>query len=697
MTKKEELPSGRFAFQMTVAALLLTGLVFTLWGWHAYRSYQMARKIISQEFRLRELAGEIVHLDEVLTMSARMAVTARDPAWEERYRIYEKKLEATLQEAISLAPEVEDSQAAVQTAGANIKLVDLENRAFDALRAGNYDRAHEILFSQEYEAQKQIYADGVDRLADRLKSRVHSIVALERDRTAFSLSFMLGILPVLCFTWGAVLWILRRWQKEIEKNSRLVALHVKELEEAKSALERDIAERKKVEQQLLHDAFHDTATGLPNRALFEDRLSRAIGRTKRRPDYLFAVLFIDVDRFKVINDSLGHGMGDQMLIAIAQRLQSSLRPTDTLARFAGDKFTVLLEEIGEIGDSTRVADRIQKELTVPFRVGGREVFVTASIGIAESASGYQSPADLLRDAETAMYRAKTLGRARYQVFDPQMHAKAVTLLQMETDLRRAVEHSGFQLFYQPIVSLGDGRLAGFEALIRWLHPEKGLLAPADFLPLAEEMGLVVQIDRWVLRESCRQLKEWHGRYPETRSVVMSVNISGKNFLHPGLSDFVQQVLAETGLDPRSLKLEIPESNIMAHAEFAADILFQLQARHVGLSIDDFGTGHSSLSALHRFPIETLKIDRSFVSAMDQGENEEIIRAIVTLAHNLQMDVIAEGIETESQMNLLKELGCEFGQGYFFSRPIDPKSVEKFFTPGLKQFQEAAKEKENPEP
>ncbi len=448
----------------------------------------------------------------------------------------------------------------------------------------------------------------------------------------------------------------------------------------------DISDRKQVEEQLLHDAFHDLVTGLPNRALFIDRLGRSIGRAKRRSDYLFAVLFIDVDRFKVINDSLGHAVGDQLLKTITERLLSSLRPSDTLARFGGDKFTVLLEDIGDVNDATRVADRIQKELTVPFNLGKQEVFITVSIGISQSATGYDQPEDFLRDAETAMYRAKTLGRARYQVFDTEMHARAVSLLQMETDLRRAIERNEFEVYYQPIISLKTGLLSGFESLVRWRHPQRGILLPYDFLPILQEMGLIIQLDHHVLMESCRQMKEWQKKFPACSSVNMNVNLSAKHFAHPGFSDFVDQVLQETGLNPKTLKLEIPESGIMEHAEFVEVALVQLKAKKVSLSIDDFGTGNSSLSAIHRFPIETLKIDRSFVSMMDQKqENLEIVRAIIVLAHNLSMDVVAEGIETEPQLVLLRDLGCEYGQGFLFSKPVPSKTAEGFLSPSPKQF------------
>lgn len=421
--------------------------------------------------------------------------------------------------------------------------------------------------------------------------------------------------------------------------------------------------------------------GLPNRELFMDRLNHAIERSKRRRDYLFAVLFLDIDRFEMINNSLGHTVGDHLISILAQRLKKSLRPTDTLAHFAGDKFTILLEDIRDVSDATRVADRIQRELRLPFRLGENEVFATVSIGIAPSTAGYQSPAEFLRDAETAMYRAKAQGRACYQLFDSQMHARAVSLLQMETELRRAVEHEDFTVHYQPIVSLERNHLVGFEALIRWLHQERGLLAPVDFLHLLEEMGLITLMDQWVLRQACRQMRQWQERLPAGSLLTMNVNFSGRHFANPGIVEMVDRALQETGLNPQSLKVEISESGIMENAESAAQLLFQLKALQIGLCIDDFGTGQSSLSSLHRFPIDTLKIDRSFVKNMARGgEDLEIVQTIITLGHHLGMEIIAEGVETAEQAALLKELKCEYGQGYFFSKPVSAKEVEALLFP-----------------
>ncbi|MBV9960311.1 MAG: EAL domain-containing protein [Acidobacteria bacterium] len=431
----------------------------------------------------------------------------------------------------------------------------------------------------------------------------------------------------------------------------------------------DITDRKRAEERLVHDAFHDALTGLPNRALFMDHLQLATERAKRREDYHFAVLFMDLDRFKNINDGLGHMAGDQLLISIARRLEKCLRPGDTIARLGGDEFTILLEEISDVTEATLIANRMQQEMALPFNLAGHEVYMTVSIGVAPSMTGYTKPQDILRDADTAMYYAKSNGKARYEMFDQEMHAQAVDLLRLETDLRRAIDRQEFRLHYQPIVSLSTGRITGFEALVRWQHPERGFISPDRFISIAEETDMILPIGKWVLTEACRQMREWQEEYPAHETLSISVNLSCKQFRQPNLVEQVRQILLETGLDARSLKLEITESVVMENIETAIDMMKELRALGVRLSMDDFGTGYSSLSYLHRFPISALKIDRSFVSRMDgNNENKEIVRTIVMLARNLGMEVIAEGVEGETQLSQLTALGCEYGQGYFFSRP-----------------------------
>ncbi|HST52686.1 MAG TPA: EAL domain-containing protein [Pyrinomonadaceae bacterium] len=434
----------------------------------------------------------------------------------------------------------------------------------------------------------------------------------------------------------------------------------------------DITDRKRAEEQLLHDAFHDALTGLPNRALFMDHVKMAIQRSRRSGDRLFAALFLDLDRFKIINDSLGHMVGDQLLVGIAHRLEACLRPGDTVARLGGDEFTILLEDLGETDDCLEVARRVQDAVSQPFNIGGHEVFTTASIGIALSTTGYERAEDLLRDADTAMYRAKLMGKKRHIVFDKEMHDRAMELLQIETDLRRAITRNELFLNYQPIVSLSTGKVRSFEALVRWRHPERGLVMPSEFIPVAEETGLIIPLGQWVLNMACRQMREWQKIYRIDKDVTISVNLSSRQFSQADLIEQVSAALCEADLRPASLKLEITESMVMENFDTAIDMLAQLRGLGVGLSIDDFGTGYSSLSYLHRFPIDTLKIDRSFVTQMtDNTENAEIVRTIVTLARSLDMDVIAEGVESCEQLGRLRELGCDFGQGYLFSKAVAP--------------------------
>jgi len=372
-------------------------------------------------------------------------------------------------------------------------------------------------------------------------------------------------------------------------------------------------------------------TGLSNRALFTNSLGQAIQQVKRHKENLFAVLFLDLDRFKVINDSLGHLIGDQFLIAIASRLEACLRPMDTIARLGGDEFTILLEGIKDVSDVVRTAERIQEELNLPFELDGQEVFTTASIGIALSTIGYHRPEDLLRDADAAMYRAKALGKARYEIFNTDMYATAMTRLQLETDLRRAIERQEFRVYYQPIVAIATGKISGFEALLRWQHPERGLVSPANFIPMAEETGLIVPIGYWVLRQACRQMQAWLGHYLTNLPLQISVNLSLKQFSQPDLIQQIGQILQETDLPACNLVLEITESAIM-EGESATSVLLQLEALGIQLSIDDFGTGYSSLSRLHHFPISGLKIDCSFVSQMGASRgNLEITETIVALA------------------------------------------------------------------
>jgi len=438
----------------------------------------------------------------------------------------------------------------------------------------------------------------------------------------------------------------------------------------------DVTARKRAEQQLTYDAMHDGLTGLPNRALFLDRLGQAIALSRRRPDFKFGALCLNIDRFKRINDSLGHGAGDVMLTTVARRLEGWIGQADTLARLGGDEFGILMEDIAGEQDAIAMAERLLGCFAAPVTLDEQEIFSSASIGIAMSDPSYERPDDLLRDADLAMYRSKSERPGQIEVFDKPMHDRAVTLLLLETDLRRAIEREEIVPYYQPIVDLRSGRIAGFEALARWQHRERGLVSPADFIPLAEETGLVVPIGERVLNEACRQMTAWAQGHPNGDGLVMNVNVSAKQFAEPGLVDKIEQILRRSGLNQRQLKLEITESVIMDNPERAGNILKQLREREIRLSLDDFGTGYSSLSYLHRFPLDTLKIDRLFVGSIGtDGQDSTLVGAINELAHSLGMDVVAEGIETVLQLQHLRALGCEYGQGYLFSTPLPATEIE----------------------
>ena len=445
-------------------------------------------------------------------------------------------------------------------------------------------------------------------------------------------------------------------------------------------LRSDLSLKRQTQEHLLYSTLHDALTGLPNRSLFTERLRHAMRRAARHPDNLFAVLFLDLDRFKEVNDNLGHFAGDELLRAVARRLEACIRPEDTVARLSGDEFAILLESITEASDAGRVAERIEEALSFPINLASAEVVTSASMGIVTSSMSHDQPEQLLRSADMAMYRAKAAGRARYEMFDRAMHTDALARLQLETDLRRAVELGEFRLHYQPLVSLRTGRITGLEALVRWQHPERGLVHPADFIPIAEETGLIVPMGRWVLNEACRQIKEWQLAHPRDEPLSIGVNLSAKQFSQPDIVEQISGAIAASGIEARSLRIEITEAAIIDKAKSAAGLLQSIRDLGVQVYLDDFGTGYSSLSYLHGLPIDAIKIDRAFVSSMDTDDkNLRLVRTILTLSEIVGVRAQAEGISTAEQLRELRSLNCEQGQGYLFSAPITKEAVNEVLT------------------
>ncbi len=475
-----------------------------------------------------------------------------------------------------------------------------------------------------------------------------------------------------------------KWYLSRQSSMKMEALDkkTKELTALTTQLQTEIAERKRAENKLTHQAYYDHLTNLPNRIQFIKHLGRMLEHKKWHKDYLFAVLFIDLDRFKVVNDSLGHLIGDKLLIEVSRRLETCTRPTDKISRatendrvsrFGGDEFALFLNDIKDISSASRVADRIQMELQKPFNIDGYELFTSASIGISMSATEYENAEDILRDADSAMYRAKDAGRACAEIFDDEMHKKVCEMLQVESDLRVAVEKEQFMVYYQPIVSATDSRITGAEALIRWKHPEQGFISPMEFIPIAEETGLISRIGEWVLRKACAQNKAWQDA--GYQHFLMKVNFSSRQFKDKNLTELIKKVIGETGMPAQLLDVEITET--IAMDKSSINIFNQLTAMGLQTSIDDFGTGYSSLGSLTKFPINTIKIDRTFIKGLTIDANAEaIIRAIIAMAHSLKMDVIAEGVETEDQLAFLQSEKCDKIQGYLFSPPVPEEDFRK---------------------
>ena len=493
-----------------------------------------------------------------------------------------------------------------------------------------------------------------------------------------SLSLAVGVISCLVLL-RQIITLLEndRLNTKLRQTMEILQVQAHELEKANQELQNEIVERKAVEQQLTYDSLHDAMTGLPNRVLFLDRLGQAIEYCKRRTEYTFAVLFVDIDQFKVINDSLGHLTGDQLLISAGMRMKESLRSSDTVARLGGDEFAILLEITGEQNSTLKVAEKLKEAIKLPFNLDGHELYITASIGVVMSLDGYILAEEVLRDADIAMYQAKAQGKARFEVFDLKMRSYAYSRLTMEQELRAALENCEFRIYYQPIMSMKSNELVSFEALIRWAHPKRGLLSPGEFLPIAEESGLILPIEKWVLNEACAQLKKWHENYPSSQNVSLNVNISNRLFAQPDFVDRVIKTLQISALKAEALKLEITEHILISNYAAANEIFTRLRELGVQLQIDDFGSGYSALGYLQHFPISAIKIDKSFVDEMERSKRGiELIRAIVSMARELGMEAIAEGIETDEQLSQLRDLSCNLGQGFLLSKPLDRESAEK---------------------
>ena len=461
---------------------------------------------------------------------------------------------------------------------------------------------------------------------------------------------------------------------------RLAASPIRELHALGEMINRLVEQVEIQVNEFVGQAFYDSLTQLPNRSLFVDRLGHALARARRTRGGV-AVMFLDIDNFKLINDTLGHHNGDALLVGASERLREAIRVGDTVARLGGDEFTVLLEDITDAEQAIEIADRILERVREPFTINDREVFTTVSIGIALSAPGQDQVDDLLRNADAAMYQAKSGGKARYMVFDRKMSDRAAERLALETDLRHALEQNEFRVFYQPIVRLHDESIYEVEALIRWEHPEHGLIPPGRFIPIAEETGLIVPIGLWVLRESCRQVQAWREQFPDEQ-IGLSVNLSGRQFQHPELVEDVSRVLAETRLDPTALELEVTESVMMQDIDAAVEMLQQLKRLGLRVAVDDFGTGYSSLAQLRRLPVDVLKVDRSFIERLtESSEDEAIVRSVISLAESLNLDTIGEGIETFEQLGVLRSLHCRHGQGYYFARPVPGDAMEAVLNAG----------------
>ena len=654
----------------------------------------------SEQPRLRKIIADLAHSGTPVLMELPAlrkdgttfpSVTHWEPLLKEnqpagaRATIIDISERKQMEEALRLAHDDLENKVRERTA----ELAESEERyalAVDGANDGLWDwnlLANEIYYSPRWKSMLGYENSEIGNAPEEWFKRLHNedlkgvetAVAAHRDQLSSHVEIEYRILHKD----GSYRWMLCRG---------LAVKNKKGITHRMAGSQTDITDRKRLEEQLIRNAFYDALTNLPNRALFMDRLGWALERARQYErtgkTAIFAVLYLDMDRFKYINDSYGHASGDQLLNEVAKRLQMEVRPGDTVARMGGDEFAILLDQIRDRSDSTRVATRILKSFSLPFNMDDREIFISGSIGIAfstrtlEEKAGdgksrnlrYETPLELLRDADTAMYRAKSLGGARYQIFETDMHRSVVAALELETDLRRAIEREEHLNYYQPIVSLTTGSIVGFEALVRWKHAERGLVLPSSFIGAAENTGLIVPLGQNVLKQACRQIYEWNTEFPQNPPLYVAVNVSGKQLMQEDFLNSLEDILQQTGVHRDWLKLEITESIMMENRHSIIDLMTHLRSLGLRLGLDDFGTGYSSLSSLRRFPIETLKIDRSFIREMQENSgNLKIVRTIIALANSLEMKVVAEGVEEAGQLALLRELNCDHGQGYFFAKPL----------------------------
>jgi len=791
--------AARFPQRLLAVALVLTIVLTGSVGWHVSSAHGGTNDPQRQYLRIEQLSGVITHLDEVLTMSARMAATTGDRRWEDRYNAHVTDLDAAIKEAKRLAGPLVDAKELQDTDDANVRLVELETESFRLVRAGATDRAQALLFSDEYEEQKRIYAGGLALVVARLRADAANALRRERREAELLLATTVLMAVVLLIAWVIIIRGLHRWRAalrlaEREREERRAALQEQQLAELRErhaletlaaerrsaqalhrseaflrtvvtnaplvlfAVDREgivtlsegkglaalglqpgqvvgssvfdlygdvpqivddvrralagetvlsqvelgelafeaaygpvvdddgelagaigvatnVTERRSLERRLHHRAFHDGLTDLANRALFGQRMSEAVaqgGRQRR----LVAALFVDLDGFKAVNDAYGHEAGDQVLVTVAERLRGCVRPGDTAARLGGDEFGLLVMDLTDAEVAEQAAERVLAALSEPILLGEREVRIGASVGLAVADAAELDADTLLRNADLAMYVAKRHGKGRYERFEPGMHDAVLDRLALEADLAQAVRNEELMVVYQPSWNLRSQRIVGAEALVRWRHPTRGLVLPGDFIPIAEETGLIRDIFRLVLDEACRQARRWQDRYPSQPPLTMAVNLSARQLQGTGILDEVAETLQASGLPPETLVLEITESVVMENLEAVIDVLRRLRGLGVRLALDDFGTGYSSLSYLQRLPVDILKIDRSFINSMiEDSEQSAVARAIVKLGQSLDLETVAEGIESSEQLAALRELGCHSGQGYYFARPSDPAAVE----------------------